>query len=77
MLRQTPDPKLERALEQGRRVQRAVGDGVRRALLRHKRQGESVAVWRDGRVIIVPADQIRIPDADGAGLFQPLGEHLR
>jgi hypothetical protein len=35
------------------------------SLIRHKRLGESVGVWRDGRVVIVPPDQINIPDAEG------------
>ena len=49
----------------GMRIQRALGAGVRRALLRHKRLGESIAVWRDGQVVIVPPEQINIPDPDG------------
>lgn len=67
MLRETPRQKLDEALAQGVRIQRALREGVRRALLRHKRLGESVAVWRDGRVVIVPADQINIPEAESPG----------
>ena len=65
MLRETPDPKLAEAIAKATRIQRALRAGVRRALIRHKRLGESIAVWRDGRVVIVPPDQINIPDAEG------------
>ena len=64
MLRETPEPKLEEVIAMGARIRRALGAGVRRALLRHKRLGESIAVWRDGKVVIVPPEQINIPDAD-------------
>jgi len=32
------------------RIQKAVATAVREALIRHKREGNPVAVWRDGRV---------------------------
>ena len=37
-----------------RRFKQAVHD----ALLDHKRAGNPVAIWRDGKVIIVPPDEI-------------------
>jgi hypothetical protein len=64
MLRKTPDPRLEEVVAKGVRIQRAFRAGVRRALMRHKRLGESVAVWREGRVVIIPPDQINIPDVE-------------
>jgi hypothetical protein len=43
-------------------------DGIRvaiaKALDRHRRLGESIAVWQDGKVVIVSADQIPIPDQE-------------
>jgi hypothetical protein len=44
------------------RVGRALRAGVRDALQRHKRDGDPVAVWREGRVVWLPPDQI--PTAD-------------
>lgn len=39
------------------RIQKALGAAVREALLRHKREGNPVAVWRDGKVVwIEPRD---------------------
>jgi hypothetical protein len=64
MLRETPKQSLDEALSNEVRIRRALRAGVRRALMRHKRLGESVAVWRDGQVVIVPPEQINIPDAE-------------
>lgn len=39
------------------RIQQALGEAVREAILRHKREGNPVAVWRDGKVVwIEPRD---------------------
>jgi hypothetical protein len=39
-------------------MQKAVHDALRR----HKLLGESIAVSRDGKVVIVPPEEIEIPD---------------
>jgi len=38
----------------------AVKRGVRRALWRHKRLGQSVAVWRDDRVVLLAPEDIPV-----------------
>jgi hypothetical protein len=43
-------------------VEAAMKRGVRNALRRHKLLGESIAVSRDGKVVIVPADEIVVPE---------------
>ncbi len=53
-------------VKDARRIQRALGAAVRDALLRHKRDGDPVVIWRDGRVVWVPAEEIPIlPEDDG------------
>lgn len=47
-------------MEEGTAVDRAIRDGVREALRRHKALGVPIAVWRNGRVVIVPPEKIRI-----------------
>ncbi|HEX6882100.1 MAG TPA: hypothetical protein VF530_01905 [Planctomycetota bacterium] len=47
----------------GRRVEQALRRAVRQALTRHKKLGESVAVWRDGRAVVLSPEEI--PDFDG------------
>ena len=40
------------------RILDAMRQGVREALLQHKRAGNPVAVWRDGQVVWVPPGEI-------------------
>jgi len=47
-------------------IDKALARGVRDALLFHKRIGNPIAVWRDGRVVQIPADQIEIPPLEDA-----------
>jgi hypothetical protein len=42
------------------RIERALRAAVRDALLRHKRDGDPVAVWREGRVVWLQPDDIPI-----------------
>ena len=44
-------------------IQAAFSRAVRHALLMHKRAGNPVAVWRDGRVVIIPPEGIVVDDA--------------
>ena len=37
---------------------------VRHALLEHKRAGNTIAAWADGRVVLIPAAEIQIEDED-------------
>ena len=48
-------------------VERALREGVRAALLRHKKLGQSIVVWRDGRVVVVPPEQIGRGWSGGGG----------
>jgi len=38
----------------------AMRQGVREALARHREMGNPVAVWRDGRVVWIPAEEIPV-----------------
>lgn len=40
----------------------AVRRGVQEALWRHKCRGESIVVWRDGKVVTIPASEIDVTD---------------
>jgi hypothetical protein len=44
------------------RILEALDQGVREALLRHKRAGVPVAVWRDGKVVLIPPEEIPVAD---------------
>jgi hypothetical protein len=59
------DPQtLADLLSEADAVENAVRESVHDALLMHKRLGNPVATWEDGRVVWIPADQIPL---DGGG----------
>jgi hypothetical protein len=45
-------------------VDEALACGIRDAMLRHKRLGESVVGWRDGQAVLIPPEQIPVTEAD-------------
>ncbi|MGI9068937.1 MAG: hypothetical protein ACR2HX_21355 [Pyrinomonadaceae bacterium] len=49
--------------EQAEAIERILQAAVRETLSMHKRLGHSIAVWKDGKVVIVPPEEIVIaPD---------------
>ena len=60
---------VEELLKQAELLTAAGQEAVREALLFHKRNGNSIAVWRDGRVVIVPPEEIVVdpPPSNGDG----------
>jgi hypothetical protein len=44
------------------RILEAMGQSVRDALLRHKRAGNPIVVWRDGAVAWVPPEEIVVDE---------------
>jgi len=61
-------PDIMALFREGDAIQRALNQAVREALLVHKRLGQSIAIWRDGRVVVLPASEIPI---DGEGNDTP------
>lgn len=55
---------------QGEPVVDALRRAARSALLEHKRAGNPIASWKDGEVVIIPADEIEVeetaPDSEGS-----------
>jgi hypothetical protein len=41
-------------------IEKILRRAVNQALLTHKRLGNSIAVWKDGKVVIVPPEEIVI-----------------
>jgi len=44
-----------------RKIQEGLRKAITNALARHKLLGESIAIWKDGKVVIVPAQEIKLP----------------
>ena len=63
--------------ENRRIIDDAMKRAARDALLAHKQAGVPIAVWRDGKVVTIPAEEIEIPPQDegrphnGAGQVNP------
>ena len=53
-MKKDPNQILMEKIDQG------VKAGVRAALLRHKKLGESIAVWENGKVKIIPPNKIKV-----------------
>lgn len=43
-------------------IEQAMSRAVRHALLTHKRAGNTVAAWKDGRVVLINSDSIKIEE---------------
>ncbi len=43
-------------------VDKAVRSAVWHALLNHKRAGNPIASWRDGKVVLIPAEDIPVEE---------------
>lgn len=48
-------------VEYSEEIDRAYDSAVRAALLKHKQANNPVAIWRDGKVVLLPPDEI-LPD---------------
>lgn len=51
---------IEEMMLEGTEIDEALRRAVREALIRHKKLGNPIAVWRDGKVVIVPPEEIPV-----------------
>jgi hypothetical protein len=45
-----------------KQVNAGICKAVTDALIKHKKLGQSIAVWENGKVVIIPAEKIEIPN---------------
>ena len=57
-----PDTPQASRVVRGKEIEVVLQRAVNEALLTHKRAGNSVAIWRDGKVVLVPAEEIPVAD---------------
>jgi len=64
MARNSPDPPkdISRLFREGTPIDEAMSAAVREAVLRHKQLGLPLVVWRDGKTVLIPPDEIEVPD---------------
>ena len=46
--------------EHAKEIEKILQRAVNHALTKHKRLGNPIAIWKDGKVVIVPAEEIVI-----------------
>ncbi|MCY3021274.1 MAG: hypothetical protein NTW87_19850 [Planctomycetota bacterium] len=64
-MRRAKPRDISKIFAEGTLIDKAIATAVREALLQHKRAGNPVAEWRDGKVVWVPPEQI-VVDAKAA-----------
>lgn len=53
-------PDISALFREGRAIDAALRRAGREALLAHKRRGESIVIWQDGRVVTLAAEDIPV-----------------
>jgi hypothetical protein len=51
---------IEEIFDEGTEIDAALERAVREAWIRHKKLGQSIVVWQEGKVVTLPPDQIPI-----------------
>jgi len=46
----------------GEKIEGILRRAVRHALMSHKAAGNTIAVWEDGRIVLIPAEEIQVED---------------
>ena len=57
------DPRVAQLHAEVLAIEAAMHEAAHEALLVHKRAGQPLVTWLDGRVVLIPADQIPLDDA--------------
>lgn len=42
------------------KIEKILKFAVREAVIQHKQNGNSISVWKDGKAVLIPADEIEI-----------------
>jgi hypothetical protein len=58
-----PKKSIQDLFLEGTPIDEGLRRGVREALRRHKKLGHSIVVWRDGRIVHVPPEEIQIVES--------------
>lgn len=51
-------PDISKIFSEGSLIDEAIRESVRRALVQHKNAGNPVAVWRDGKVVMLKPESL-------------------
>jgi hypothetical protein len=56
--------EVDAILRDGEAIDRAIIAAHRRVILRHRQLNVPLVVWRDGKVMEIPASDVELPPAD-------------
>lgn len=59
-MRRSSSKNIRQIFEEGTLIDNALKEAVRKALLQHKRNGNPITTWRNGKVVWIPAAQIQV-----------------
>jgi hypothetical protein len=59
-----PQKTIGELFLEGTPIDDALARAVADALRHHKRMGNTIAVWQDGKVVHIPPEQIEVPSDD-------------
>ena len=59
-VRRSSKKDIGKIFKEGTLIDEALKEAVRKAMLQHKRNGNSVVTWRNGKVVWIPADRIEV-----------------
>jgi hypothetical protein len=62
---QDREKSIDDLFEESIPIESALRNAVQKAILRHKKMGNPIAVWEDSRLVWIPPE--RIEPAEGAG----------
>ena len=73
---------MEQHESKNRIIEAGVKEAIAQAIERHRRLGQSIAVWKDGQVAIVPPEEIpdlnpNLDSATAKEFLEKLPEHIR
>lgn len=56
------EDKINLIMRDREKISKALAQAVQNALLKHKQAGNPVAVWRDGKVVWIPPEEIPVAE---------------
>jgi hypothetical protein len=63
----TVEERVEVAFEEGTPIDEAANEACREAIRQHKQSGQPMVVWRDGKTVLLPAEQVEAELNGGKG----------
>lgn len=61
-MNETNNQKIAEIFAEGNSIDKALNNAVQKAVWQHKILGNSIAVWRDGKVVWIPPEEINLTE---------------